>query len=70
MSGCSNECAIDKGDMSQNTSTRFLPSAAAVADLAYIATAAFPTWAVLVSSAYLMLISRFQFLAIRRMWNG
>jgi hypothetical protein len=55
--------------MIANRPSRFIPSAPVVADLLCVATAAFPTWAMFVSSAYLMLVCGAQALDIRRLWN-
>lgn len=56
--------------MLANRSSRFAFSAPVVADLLCAATAAFPTWAMLLSSVYLMLICGLQSLGFRRIWNG
>jgi len=42
----------------------------AVADGLYLAAAAFPSWAFLASSIYLMLVWRLQAFDPRRLWNG
>jgi hypothetical protein len=46
--------------------SRFTPSAPVIADLLCLTTAAFPSWAMLVSSIYLVMVCGFQSLNLRR----
>ncbi len=55
--------------MIANRPSRFLPSAPVITDILYATTTAFPTWAVFMSSMYLLLICGLQSLDIRRLWN-
>jgi hypothetical protein len=52
-----------------NRPNRLMPSAPVVADLLSMTTVAFPTWALLVSSLYLMFVCGLHSLDIRRLWN-
>jgi hypothetical protein len=56
--------------MSATTTFRKLGSVVSISDALYLAAAAFPTWALLASSMYLMLVARLHSLDIRRFWNG
>jgi len=51
-------------------SSGFMPSAPLVADLLSLATATFPSWAMLLSSVYLVLVCGFEFLGFRRLSKG
>ena len=51
-------------------SSGFMPSAPLVADLLSVATATVPSWAMLLSSVYLMLVCGFESLGFRRLSKG
>ena len=53
----------------QRHPSRFMPSAPVVADLISMTTVAFPTWALLLSSLYLMFVCGLQSIGVRRLWN-
>jgi hypothetical protein len=62
--------AASNRTMSATTKFRKLGSVVSISDVLYLAAAAFPTWALLASSMYLMLVARLHSLDIRRFWNA